>query len=443
MGHTRHIQPIRVALCLLLTVLCCDSATTVLVMRHCARSTEDDSIKTGPQLRYSSVSSYSAKSWPAFPVAEMYCLPRGADIVEAEGKWMRANGALPEPVHTIVDEMQRDVETGLRFMKGLEVDINKSNFVLDKRPFCEVMLDDPTCSASFEQSPGENAALLSALEENQISENERYMLMNRLLEIMGKGVGGDWTDVPCTINNATFPFELDGSCQAAAQFAERLIMEWAGGMVPGWGRVTEPGYEIPRLSRLLSNYFYTLRGNPFDAARRGAGMPWAILEALQDRTNGTQIFVGHDTDLVTLSRIFGLRWEADPWGVNASLPGSFLRFDFDPNTSSVTATYNYVASFATAAGSISIVPADFGNGVGNVAPVADMIQSAHKNTIPECRRVPAHIDLSDPHTLLVIVVVVLGIVILVSAAVFLVRRKRRGAGPGRPFPEAAVALTTP
>lgn len=229
MGHTRHIQPIRVALCLLLTVLCCDSATTVLVMRHCARSTEDDSIKTGPQLRYSSVSSYSAKSWPAFPVAEMYCLPRGADIVEAEGKWMRANGALPEPVHTIVDEMQRDVETGLRFMKGLEVDINKSNFVLDKRPFCEVMLDDPTCSASFEQSPGENAALLSALEENQISENERYMLMNRLLEIMAKV----WVEIGqmCHARSIMQPFLLSWTDLAKPPLNSQSGSLWNGRVV--------------------------------------------------------------------------------------------------------------------------------------------------------------------------------------------------------------------
>lgn len=367
------------------------SATTVLVMRHCSRSTSIQEVVPTPELTFRFDNNYSAQPWPEFGVPLETCMPRGADIVEGQGKWMREHGGLPYPIRVQVDEIERDVETALRFVKGLNIAVNKTSFVLDKTPFTTQQPPFATqqpssakCIQSFSKPPGLKASMEAALK----SQMPDQLMIARLREILGDGVGGDWTEAPCKVKSSGLDAIPTGACSVAGSWTERLLMEWGGGMEVGWGRM-KPEAELPALHHLHTSVFNAWCANDFQAARIGAMMARGVLADLNDGTDGTKIYVGHDTDIAALSTIFGISWDASPWAKKTTLPGSILRFDLNRADASVRSTYNYVASFRDTEGRMTTAPADFGLGSGNKASFGMVKQRVEKNTVPECAGLPS------------------------------------------------------
>lgn len=76
--------------------LAVDAARTVLVMRHCVRSTSND-VKGGAA-GFGWADNYTAQPWPAWPdnLAPYLCLPNGVAILQGTGAWLRDNGNLPQ-----------------------------------------------------------------------------------------------------------------------------------------------------------------------------------------------------------------------------------------------------------------------------------------------------------------------------------------------------------
>ena len=67
---------------------------TVLVMRHCVRSTTNHMEGGAPG--FNSYDNYTAQPWPPWPdnLAPYLCLPNGLSIVQGTGKWLAAHGGL-------------------------------------------------------------------------------------------------------------------------------------------------------------------------------------------------------------------------------------------------------------------------------------------------------------------------------------------------------------
>ena len=67
---------------------------TVVVIRHCARSTPSTTGSGDP--KYRSFDNYTSHAFPPWPVAPYQCLPHGVKIVQAEGAHLRALGQRPK-----------------------------------------------------------------------------------------------------------------------------------------------------------------------------------------------------------------------------------------------------------------------------------------------------------------------------------------------------------
>merc|ERR1712157_27626 len=72
---------------------------------------------------------------------------------------------------------------------------------------------------------------------------------------------------------------------------------------------------------------------------------------------GTDLFVGHDTNMVMLKGALGLTWKPEPFAANATLPGSMLRFDRIANV--IKASYWFLADYSSDNGTMRQVPAEF------------------------------------------------------------------------------------
>lgn len=323
-----------------------ERTTTVLVMRHCFRSTAHDGIKARPGLEY--FSNYSAKPWAPFPVPPMHCLDRGEQLIEAQGKWLKDHGNLSTNVAVVSDDFQRDIVTAHALLRGLDVDADANGILtIDTGPFHGVR-DAAICK------PLSATEKVAALQKNLEAVPKLHFddtLMTTMLDAAGIGAAGDWTKIPCTLNGT----RLVGNCNVAHRFATRFLMELGGNLVVGWGKITPK--EMQKVLQSHSWYRQVVNANPKIAAREQASIAQNVLSILEAGQGGTTVLMGHDGQQNALNAILDMRWEASPWPINATLPGSMLRFDRQGDT--VKATYWWPSDFSILDGAMSFSKANF------------------------------------------------------------------------------------
>lgn len=320
--------------------------STVIVMRHCVRSTDDGTLFGRPNLTH--FDNYSHTSWPEFPVPAMYCLPRGADIIVGEGKWLKAHGQLHEPIRVIADACERDNVTAKSLMRGLGLNSTAQSFLISGDPFNHK--DDSTCHM---EKNARAAAVRRRVASASRDEAMYAELMQQVYNITGNGAAGNWTNISCAVDNTT-GFQ-EGNCMLASEFTERLLMEWGGDMSIGWGHSLASPENIPRLLQLHAWYREVNDAVLVIDRTHSASIARAVLESLDK--GGTTIFVGHDSQLDGLKSIMGLGWDASPFPANVTLPGSMLRFQRDG--AKVTASYIFVPNFTDDSGDMEIAPAQW------------------------------------------------------------------------------------
>eukprot|EP00747_Dinoflagellata_sp_TGD_P209731 gnl/TRDRNA2_/TRDRNA2_83107_c0_seq1.p1 gnl/TRDRNA2_/TRDRNA2_83107_c0~~gnl/TRDRNA2_/TRDRNA2_83107_c0_seq1.p1 ORF type:complete len:419 (-),score=68.68 gnl/TRDRNA2_/TRDRNA2_83107_c0_seq1:58-1314(-) len=324
-----------------------DTKTTVLVMRHCVRSTHENGIHDLKQ--YTFYNNYSENPWPPFKVAPMYCLQRGLDIVEGSGKWFKEHVVLPEPLQVIADDCERDNLTARSFLAGFGQTLEQARFTVDAGPF--IAAKSPDCPAL---SKNDVHSALSKQLDTFPKPSSFSELLAEVQAAMGVGAAQNWTSVECTVaEDLEWPY-LQGACQAASEFVERFIMEWGGGMSVGWGHVQLD--RLPVLLKLHAWFRQVVCAAPEIVATSQASISRAILAALEAE-KGTTVFVGHDTQLNALSGALNLAWNAHPFPANATLPGSVLRFEREGDT--IRASYFFVTNFSDSTGSMTTVPVSF------------------------------------------------------------------------------------
>jgi len=351
--------------------------TTVIVMRHCVRSTAVDSVEANPSYTYDN--NYSSEAWPAFSEPPMYCLPRGEEIIEAQGRWLSSKGGLPLPLRAIADDVpvgQRDKVTMERFLKGLSIPANSVSSQVDGLPFRSA--STPSCSQARPTLEEMLAAMKASLEHPSLPAGYEED-MQSLYKALQAGVAGNWTGIPCTATmDGNIPLPV-GACQAAATFAERLLMEWGGGMDVGWGRVMAD--HVPALLRLQSFHFQKWFGLLETLKWYGASTIRSVASRLAEAEAGTTLYVGHDSDIMMLNGALGLSWNAQPFPVNTTLPGGMLRFDREGDT--ITSSYMYVVNFSSTDGVMLSVPALFNGSSHNISASA-FARLAEQNSVEQC-----------------------------------------------------------
>lgn len=369
------------------------SRVTVLVMRHCIRSTPGDGIVDVKGFEF--FDNYSSTPWPAFGVPDYYCLPRGANIVKGTGKWLKRHGNLPMPVEVIADDVERDIATARALLSGM-MQTDNTSFSIDSGPF--------NAAASCQQlSLEERERAVSSQRQSIPTPEPAYSkLLAQLAAILqAKGETASWNTTKCSFEKAGKDGYLDGSCSAASQFVERFLMEWGGGMEVAWNRLQFD--EIPQLMLLHSWYRMVMDSVPEIVARSQASIVAALSAALADpgkNSDVTRIFVGHDTQLNALSGALGLTWNPDPFPVNATLPGSALRFDSDG--SRVTMSYLFPANYSDdgdAMGSMMSVPAALVTSGKNEIQLREFHTLLEKGRIASCaNNWTFHDDGADEYT---------------------------------------------
>jgi len=324
-----------------------------MVMRHCVRSTPSGGVAAVPN--HDRYDDYSELRWADFSVPSMFCLPRGEDIVEGQGRWWRSRGGLEPPLHVVADLLpkdlgQRDNVTMRRFLKGLGLHVDASNVTLDHGPFA------PCGSAACAL----NTSQLLASAEQHLRENPPppgyAAKLQALFAALGTGVVGDWTGLACNLTLLRDGLPMpSGACQAASEFVERLLMEVGGGMEVGWGRMRPD--QVTQLLGLHSWHFFNWFAPPETHRYFGASMARTVLRHLEAAEGGTRLFVGHDSDIMMLKGALGLAWEPAPFPDNATTPGSMLRIVREGDR--VTATFFYVRDFSEGTGDMAAVNATF------------------------------------------------------------------------------------
>ena len=163
---------------------------TVLVMRHCVRSTTNHMEGGAPG--FNSYDNYTAQPWPPWPdnLAPYLCLPNGLSIVQGTGKWLAAHGGLAhvrgvqdvcvcscsvfcflcadacmalvmalvfhvQPIAVTSDNVTRDIETSHALASGLA--FPASGIVVNHAPFGNAC---PGLNSSYRDAAIEGAPLM-------------------------------------------------------------------------------------------------------------------------------------------------------------------------------------------------------------------------------------------------------------------------------------------
>eukprot|EP00930_Biecheleria_cincta_P026138 TRINITY_DN18476_c0_g1_i1.p1 TRINITY_DN18476_c0_g1~~TRINITY_DN18476_c0_g1_i1.p1 ORF type:complete len:500 (-),score=91.70 TRINITY_DN18476_c0_g1_i1:188-1657(-) len=363
-----------------------DDEASLIIMRHCARGMLAGSVKAPVDgaYKYTKLDDYSSESWKDFPEGEA-CLSRGADIIEAQGHFFKSHGNLPLPLRVTADTYPRNRMTTDRFLKGLQLQ-SDSQFFHDL-----FIQSEPGVSCVLEH-PGKEAMVKNATEHMQANpppaEYQGYL--QKLYKLLGNGTAGDWTDQGCSIDSIFLGLPVGytsypvGACQIAAVATEYMLMQWGGGFDFAWGHME--GSELEKLLLVHSWWFYQWWG-PVDVYKFfGASMARELAAKVSEQTTGTNLYMGHDANIMMIKGALGLRWEPEPFPANSTIPGCMLRFD--RNGKVITASFWYPKTFSDTKGEMLSVPAIFASTASNKISASSFEHLLKHGSIEVCATLP-------------------------------------------------------
>lgn len=287
------------------------------------------------------------------------CLPRGLDIIKAQGQWYDAHGNLPTPIRVTADVVQRDQDTAAALVAGMG--LPAGTVAVDSAPYGPNFTEASGCT---EIQDMKKAQLIKAYMKANPWPKGYDDTLAKFQKVLGKGVAPELHAIPCVANETDG--DLDGGCSVASGFAQTLMMQWGGGVSPiGWGRVSVPG-DVQEFLTLHALQRIRARAVPGIAYVDGASITWMTAAALADTGfGGTQFFVGHDTQMWQLAATLGLDWSPPGWPNKATIAGSGLRFDVADSSEVgagdplVTASYVHVDTFSDTTGALVSTPVTF------------------------------------------------------------------------------------
>lgn len=309
-------------------------ADKVFITRHCVRSMYP-TLRGRADPSFDHADNYTAlpfptnDEWHSDGIAT--CTARGQQLAQVFGESLSEH--LPRPISIVADNSARCIDTAQRVALGLGEGVSYDGTVLSL---------DPVKWGVCSQLSGDDleVGVQSMLDEVEAGLGpfaaawaQRHEFMARLQDLVGKGEAPNITEIPDTISDGVYVGGLHASSQA---MVENFILEAGAGMPVAWGALDGVHREELWRDFMPLNILYNAinhRGLPL--ATRNGPVIMSILQQLKDPTTGTNILLGHDTNLDAIATILGMTWSCGPFADNASPPHIGLLFERDPSSSRV------------------------------------------------------------------------------------------------------------
>lgn len=326
------------------TVIAQDDARLVRVValaRHGVRAPTQDA---------STLSLWSTRPWPQWPVKRAHLTSRGAEQISFMwahlgrtwsmlGLWGAEDGAMPQPGSVFVhaDTDQRTRGTAEALLRGLGCTPDYAVTARQRDPLFHPVKAGDTNFDATQVMTALREALPSLRADMRAPLARLDAIAGPLAPAMcrrhGLAPGCRLTDLPDAVylSSDGRNIRLEGALGIASDMAEIFLLEYAQwpGQNAGWGQVDEKTLQclLPLHSTVfdLINRIWTL------AQARGTALVREMTAALAGqhpdaRVNAASltVFVGHDTNLATAGRLLGLHWQAEGYPVDDIPPGSVL-----------------------------------------------------------------------------------------------------------------------
>ncbi|MFI4936626.1 MAG: histidine-type phosphatase [Caulobacterales bacterium] len=320
----------------------------VLVERHGVRP---------PTQSNEALAKYAAQPWPAWPVAPGELTPHGGQTVQLMGDTLRAryvSGGLlpargcPDAASLVVwadGTDQRTRRTGEILIEALAPGCQAKAawgaasprdpiFGGSSTEACKLDADKARAAlAAAATGPEESASLTAAFARLQV------ILAPKAC------AGGPGTCFAPASTGAPAAGDMAGPFPATAALAEDLLLEYVDDKPMsdvGWGRAS--ARDIAAVMPIHERAFALIRDATYVVSRRGAVMGRVVLAGLAGSpvaagpTIGPDVkvlaFAGHDSDLMMMAGVFGLRWANLAGQPDGTAPATTLAFEVwsDPAT---------------------------------------------------------------------------------------------------------------
>jgi len=303
------------------------------------------------------LSQWSTRNWPQWPVPRGFLTPRGARLVTAMWEDMRGSmlnlGLLPDAacpppgkVFVRADVDQRTKATAKALVDGLCPDGSLSYAVSGQTPdplFHPVQagvqhFDPASVAASIMDNAGgdldrlheDNAAALTHLQHLSAPLAPEMCSRYNLPPSCGLSDLPNSVSVEADGSGAG----LSGALATASGLAEVFLLEYAQwpDASAGWGQVD--ARVVREVLPIHTNVFNTVNRASVVARLKGASLLSEMMAALDgshrdQRCNAASlvVFVGHDTNLANVGALLGVHWQAPGYPDDATPPGSTLLFE--------------------------------------------------------------------------------------------------------------------
>ncbi len=281
------------------------------------------------------------RPWPQWSTQPERLTPHDHAAMRRLGRFDRAlfvREGLLDPQHCPMAQdlsiwtniAERTIESGQGLAEGLAPDcaISVGHNPLDQSD----PLFDPTASAPFDA-----ATALASIQADTGGVDHLVATHRADFKVLAAILGCPKRAAACAIcgqPSSLSPsadgrgLSLDGPIRPAAGTAQVLLLEYAEGLRldrVGWGRATPARIaQIARLHALQLEIFYRA---PYMARRWAWAMGPKIAGLLDDPNQKIALLVGHDDNVVALTRVLGVHIRLPGYGADDPPPGSALGFE--------------------------------------------------------------------------------------------------------------------
>jgi hypothetical protein len=256
-----------------------DITRTVIVMRHCVRTTPftlDGEI-------LSNFNDYSSLPFPEWKYPAWQCVPRGLDLIATQGAYLREKQPLAQPLIKVVsDAIDRDIDTSHFLLQGLG------------EPSFPVVAD----GAIFDAQQGgvcppdpvewNDEMILLRLSQAPIPHHHRQLL-NSLQAKLGRGIAPSFTNISDSANVSTFV----GGSAVAAEIAGYFEMAAGSGIDMSWANVTADDVRN-MLPLIVYQHNVWMRALPLAQHGHSNLLAHVLRDLDPVSPSGTSFYVGHD-----------------------------------------------------------------------------------------------------------------------------------------------------
>ncbi len=321
----------------------------VIILRHGVRAPSDTPDK---------LAAFSARPWPAWPVAPGELTLHGAQALRLFAAWLRqhyaADGLWPaagcpaaDAVFLLADSKDhRTIESGEAVLQGAfpECGLHAAHLPQGETDPLFRAADAGLCPVDQDAA---RASILQSLPAGLAAPWPGYRAsLDALAHVLGGASAPDCNRQPArcfeagenTLTPSRKGLRLGGPLATAATLTEAMNLAYLEGMpdaAVGWG-LNEAG--LRQVMALHNEASAMLRENPVIAGANGGLLARAVLAALSGQpavpARNTQparatVLVGHDTNLANLAGILGLTWHL-PDEADDTPPGGALVFRLIP-----------------------------------------------------------------------------------------------------------------